>query len=317
MGDKKITQGKEPVRLRCKKLKSGNLSLYLDIYRNGVRTYEFLKLYITNSTLPEIKARNREIVQTAQAIKSQRNVEVVNGTYDFLATFKLDTNFIDYYNDLKEKRKKSDKVGAFEDEKDSNYGNWDSALKHLLKYCKASTTFKDVTKKFAEGFKTFLSEEARTTAGVPLSQNTQHSYFCKFAACVKQAYKDHIIPENVCDEMEFPKSGEPDRDYLPIDEVRALARTECRYPILKTAFLYSCLSGMRWSDIMQMLIRQVLKTASCTRIKFEQRKTGGQEYLDLSEQAAALLPDITGCDPDERVFKGLKYSTYHNVALLQ
>ena len=68
---------------------------------------------------------------------------------------------------------------------------------------------------------------------------------------------------------------------------------------------------------MQMLIRQVLKTASCTRIKFEQRKTGGQEYLDLSEQAAALLPDITGCDPDERVFKGLKYSTYHNVALLQ
>ena len=134
---------------------------------------------------------------------------------------------------------------------------------------------------------------------------------------MKQAYKDHIIPENVCDEMEFPKSGEPDRDYLPIDEVRALARTECRYPILKTAFLYSCLSGMRWSDIMQMLIRQVLKTASCTRIKFEQRKTGGQEYLDLSEQAAALLPDITGCDPDERVFKGLKYSTYHNVALLQ
>lgn len=44
---------------------------------------------------------------------------------------------------------------------------------------------------------------------------------------------------------------------------------------------------------------------------------GRQEYLDLSEQAAALLPDITGRDPDERVFKGLKYRTYHNVALLQ
>lgn len=180
-----------------------------------VCTYEFLKLYITNSTVPEIKARNREILQTAQAIKSQRNVEVVNGSYDFLATFKLDTNFIDYYNDLKEKRKKSDKVGAFEDEKDSNYGNWDSALKNLFKYCKASATFKDITKKFAEGFKIFLSEKARITAGVPLSQT--------------------------------------------------LARTECRYPILKTTFLYSCLSGMRWSDIMQMLIRQILKAASRTK----------------------------------------------------
>lgn len=310
-------QGKEPVRLRCKKLKNGNLSLYLDIYRNGVRNYEFLKLYITNSTIPEIKARNREILQTAQAIKSQRNVEVVNGRYDFLATFKLDTNFIDYYNAFKETKKKSDKVGAADDEKDSNYSNWDSALKHLLKYSKASTTFREVTKKFAEGFKDYLSEEARTTAGVPLSQNTQHSYFCKFAACIKQAYKDHVIPEDVCNGIEFPKAGEPDRDYLTIDEVRALARTECRYPMLKSAFLFSCLSGMRWSDIMQMQIHQVLKAGFRTRIKFEQRKTKGQEYLDLSEQATALLPDITGRDLDERVFKGLKYSTYHNVALLQ
>lgn len=74
--------------------------------------------------------------------------------------------------------------------------------------------------------------------------------------------------------MEYPKLGEPDLDYLTIDEERELARTACCYPILKTAFLYSCLSGIRWSDIMQMLIRQVLKSASRTRIKFEQRKTG-------------------------------------------
>ena len=35
---------KEPIRIRRKKLTNGNVSLYLDIYLNGKREYEFLKL---------------------------------------------------------------------------------------------------------------------------------------------------------------------------------------------------------------------------------------------------------------------------------
>ena len=31
------TQAKEPIRLRTKKLSNGNLSLYLDFYRDGKR----------------------------------------------------------------------------------------------------------------------------------------------------------------------------------------------------------------------------------------------------------------------------------------
>jgi hypothetical protein len=43
---KKQIKLKEPVRLREKKLKDGNRSLYLDIYSNGIRKYEYLKLYL-------------------------------------------------------------------------------------------------------------------------------------------------------------------------------------------------------------------------------------------------------------------------------
>lgn len=35
---------KEPIRLRTKELANGSKSLYLDIYRNGKRTYEYLKM---------------------------------------------------------------------------------------------------------------------------------------------------------------------------------------------------------------------------------------------------------------------------------
>lgn len=37
---------KEPVRIRTKKLADGSESLYLDIYQNGKRSYEFLKMYL-------------------------------------------------------------------------------------------------------------------------------------------------------------------------------------------------------------------------------------------------------------------------------
>ena len=40
---KKPAKVKEPIRLRMKELANGNKSLYLDIYRDGKRTYEYLK----------------------------------------------------------------------------------------------------------------------------------------------------------------------------------------------------------------------------------------------------------------------------------
>ena len=49
MGRKKTIE-KEPVTIRFKELANGNKSVYLDIYKDGKRTYEFLKLYI----VPEV-----------------------------------------------------------------------------------------------------------------------------------------------------------------------------------------------------------------------------------------------------------------------
>ena len=37
---------KEPIKLRVKHLANGNKSIYLDMYMNGKRKYEFLKLYL-------------------------------------------------------------------------------------------------------------------------------------------------------------------------------------------------------------------------------------------------------------------------------
>ena len=71
MGRKKTIE-KEPVTIRFKELANGNKSVYLDIYKDGKRTYEFLKLYI----VPEAgrgKAEARRKVQGSSAGSQQRS----------------------------------------------------------------------------------------------------------------------------------------------------------------------------------------------------------------------------------------------------
>ena len=69
---KKQIKLKEPVRLREKKLKDGNRSLYLDIYSNGIRKYEYLKLYLVPELNENAKEANKQTLQIAEQVKSER-----------------------------------------------------------------------------------------------------------------------------------------------------------------------------------------------------------------------------------------------------
>ena len=72
-------QPKEPVRVRYKTLSDGSQSVYLDIYRDGKRQYEFLKLYLIPETNAAAKAQNKATLAAVNTIKSQRIIELTNG----------------------------------------------------------------------------------------------------------------------------------------------------------------------------------------------------------------------------------------------
>lgn len=84
---------KEPVKLRQKTLANGNVSLYLDIYHNGRRTYEFLKLYIIPEKTRADKEKNRETLKLANSVKAQRIIEIQNGEFGFKTSFAGQTLF--------------------------------------------------------------------------------------------------------------------------------------------------------------------------------------------------------------------------------
>lgn len=311
-----MNQTKESVKLRKRLRPSGNTALFLEFYIKGKRTYEYLNLYLVPEKTRADKERNRETLRFAETVRGKRLVEVQNGEYGFEGAYKLDTDFLDYYRMLCEKRQQNP-------ESLGNWGNWYSALKHLERYCRPGMTFRDVTPEFVQGFKDYLDKTARvrdkrkkaetTEDRKPLSNASKVSYFNKLRACINQAFEDRIIPHNPLRGIEGFKLEEKERVYLTLEEVKAMAATECKYPVLRNAFLFSCLTGLRKSDIEKMTWSEVRQQGEFTRIVFKQKKTGGQEYIDINPQAVAFMGERR--DPDAHVFPNFSYSSYYLMEL--
>lgn len=292
---------KERVNLRKRLMPSGNTSLYLDVFTKEGRKYEYLKLYLVPEHTRADKEKNRQTMQLAEAIRAKRTVEIQNDEYGFKSAYKEDTLFFDYYKAMCEKR-----LGA---ESRGNWGNWYSCLKHLEKYEKNhKITFAKITPEWVQGFRDYLDNKANAwendkrerTKDKPLARNSKLSYFNKLRACLNQAFDDRIIAHNPIRGIEGFKAEEGTRMYLTIDELKKLAQTECEYPNIKKAFLFSCLTGLRRSDILKLTWGEVHEQGEFTRIIFKQKKTQGLEYLDITPQAAELMGERG--KPNENVF---------------
>lgn len=294
-----IKNKKEPVRIRQKALANGNSSLYLDIYVDGRRHYEFLKLYLVPEKGKDDRERNRETLRLAEAVKALRVVDIQSGRYGFNAQYRAETRLLDYYDECTRRRDKPDSH--------NNMSNWACARRYIALFFKPDTTFADIDEKACIDYRDFLAK-VKDGHGETLSVNSQHNYFCKFKACLTQACRDRITPNSACQFVSSPRQEDADRAYLTVDEVRMLSRTECRIPVMKRAFLFSCLTGLRWSDIHKMTWSEVQDFDGGTRIVFRQKKTREREYLDNNRQAASLLGERGG-DADT-VFAGLAYTSW-------
>ncbi|RLD85195.1 MAG: site-specific integrase [Bacteroidetes bacterium] len=287
--------------------KNNKTSLYLDYYHKGKRKSEYLKLYLTPTPrTKEERILNKKTKELAESIRAKRQIEIQNGFYGFDDSEKLKGDFISYLEDLKEKRRSSS----------GNYGNWDSMVKHFKIFHPNPVSFQEVDTKLIESFKYYLDNIARKKSNDPLAQNSKYSYFNKLRAALKQALRDGILKHNPSEPVQGFKQGEPQREFLTIEEVQALVGAKCDNTKLKTAFLFACLTGLRWSDIQKLLWSEVQHSESGGNyIRYRQKKTKGAETQPISNQARKMLGERQ--DPDERVFIGLKYSAQNNLKLAQ
>jgi len=296
------------VTLRQRK-KGSKIFLYLDYYDSGKRDYEHLGFYLHPKpergrlTKQEVD-HNKKMLELAEKIRSKRHLEIQSGKYGFQDKTKLAGNFLAYMQTLATKRR--DKTG--------NWGNWDSAIKHLHKYAPKGVTFSQINKEWLEGFKEYLLNDSKSKYDKELAQNSKLSYFNKVRATLKQAAKDGIIKYNPVTEVEGIKEAESQREFLSYEELRAMYKTDCSDETLKRAFLFSALTGLRWSDIQKLTWSEVSYSKEIGYlIRFKQKKTNSFETLPISDEARKLLGKEG--ESSDVVFDDLKYSAWNNSKL--
>lgn len=301
---KKEKQRKEPIKIRQKELSNGNISLYLDIYWKGEREYDFLNLYLIDAKNQIDRDQNKHTLGLAEQIKSQRLLDLQSGKYRMKQT-KLNYSFLEYFKQLTNDRLNSK----------GNYGNWDSALKHILTFTKGKDLkLADIDETWLMRLKHYLLHDARTPGDAKLSQNSAHSYFNKVKAALRQAFEEKFINENPGNRVRGIKQAETKREFLTWEEVEKITKESCDTKKLKEAFLFSVMTGLRWSDIIKMKWSEVRGSKSAGwYIQFQQQKTKEHEVLPITKEARDLLGKEK--DPEERVLIGLKYSTKTNLAL--
>lgn len=265
--------GKEIVRLRQKPLKDGSVSLYLDIYINGQRNYEFLRLYLVPERTRQDRSTNRETMRLAEVIKAQRTIEVERGTYGLQGGSSVTIG--DWMAKCVRELMESGR----------NYQNLSSGLRLITSFF--GIRLHNVTAATMRQIKD-------TIDSAELMHNTKIIYFSRIKTQLRKAEKEGYIRQGVVSSVSVERQEDTNRQYLTIDELAVLFDTPFEDDGLRRAFLFSCLTGLRKCDIKALRWSNISESDGNTRIIFRQIKTGGQEYLDINEQAAWLMGERKG-----------------------
>ena len=292
------------VTLREKEISKGRKSLYLDFYpailnpETGKETRrEFLRIYIyIKPKNPFETQHNKEARALARNIQNQRFREIQEGSYDFNMGANKKKSFLLFFKNLCDQKYTSK----------GNYDNWLSAYRYFSEYFENGLTMGKLSVQTLEEYRDHLLSLQN------LSQNTKTSYFSKVKAAVKEAHRKGMIPENYAAKVKGIKAEETKREFVTLEELKLLMKTECRREVIKNAFVFSALTGLRFVDIQKLTWKDLQGNGeNGFFIRFRQKKTKAQETLPIPLPARKLLGERQ--EDDQAIFKGLAYSSVSRI----
>ena len=286
------------VTLRQKPISKGRFSLYLDFYpeirnprTNKMTRREFLGMYIlANPTTPVEKAFNDQMMDRARAICCKRQLQVINAEFGFLDVDILNADFLEFFRETCR----------------TKYQKWDIVYRHFEKFVGGKCKMGDINVDLCNKFRDYLlnaNKLARPNQKV--TRSSASGYFSTFRALLAIAYKEKLIRENVNDFLESIKYSKPRREFLTLKEVKKLAKTPCAIPVLKRASLFSILTGLRISDVLNLTWENIVEDAfGGYSIRLCTQKTQTEATLPLSKDALLQCGERS----EGTVFVGLKRS---------
>lgn len=241
------------IKLRQKKERNGKISLFLDKYDNGKRTYEYLRMYLTGN-----KKEDEITLAVAERICEERNksIEVEFDCNNEIGRMTIH-NFIDLY-----------------------FVRY-KAIKNIIPPT-------DKVSQLNKDYERIFTDKVRNGN---YADSTKVTYIREFRAVKNRAIDLDGVPMFKSPKLKI-KYAPKERVYLTMDELKRLGNIEIKDRHLdgnRRAFCFSCLTGLRVSDIRNLCWDNISEQDGYKRITFTQKKTKSTEYLDISNSAYRFL----------------------------
>ena len=301
MGRKrKSLTGKSPFKLRRRKLADGRVSLFLDRSVGGGHEYEFLQLYLLPETSSTAIRRNVRTLRKAEDILRERTEALINAKVETeLAGSGTGMLLSDWLQTCCNNHKKR---GA----KDMGTIN---NVKRALHMFRPDTRLSDIDRQFClDMIDWFRNTYKHRLTGNPISARTADTYCQTFRTMLNEAVREGLMdrnPWNRLETVEKIKKPESRREYLTIDEIRSMIATDCPNGLVKRAYLFSCFTGLRISDVRNLKWGDVYNENGQTFVSVVMKKTAKPLYIPLSRQALKWMPEKGESAFDDYVFGNL------------
>lgn len=289
---KKEINLKEPVRIREKELADGNKSLYLDMYYKGERKKETLKLYLVPEVNATTKLQNANTRKLAEQIKAQRILDIQEtGLVDWEKVKRQRITLPDWTDECI-----NDKASLSLTSVRTKRNARARVAEYLDSIRKKDLALADVDKDFCKGFIVFLSTCKFNKGKKTLSCTTSRVFVNYTSSMIDKGVRDSIISRNpfkLLDQKEKPQKKHATKEYLDIAEFKKIMAVPCRYDIVKKAFLFSCFTGLRYSDILALKWSEIHTAADGKTLYIEhtQVKTKNEVTIPLSKEALKWMPE--------------------------
>lgn len=215
---------------------------------------------------------------------------------------RMEQDFIAYFNSIIYK--------VHPNSSNSIIVNWTRVGKLLSIFSEGKPIpFRKINVKLLEDLKLFMltAPQGGNKKGT-LSQNSAATYFSIVKAGLHRAFIDEYLTVDIAAKVKGIPELKVKRETLTLEEAELLAQTPCENEVLKRAFFFAILTGIRLCDIHELTWGEIQKTSTGWRVDFTQRKTHVVDYLPINEQAYSLCGERR--EQNQRVFEGLTGSSW-------
>lgn len=163
-----------------------------------------------------------------------------------------------------------------------------NALANHLRAYKPKARLCDIDKAYCCGFIDYLQTRAQ------LAATSIVGMYKDFVAVLNKAVKADLIAVNYAARVDRPTAKQPERAFLTATELKAFAAVEVKSrneKEVRAAFLFSCLTGLRHSDISRLTADNITATGEGLKLNITTQKTGKQISFTLSGTAAAIISE--------------------------